>query len=72
MSEPTKETLKKGRICSFTGIEHPPNTKFVGEDTFRQMFGWEYPKVNPSRAFKHMETYKHPKNQGNNGKNSRF
>jgi hypothetical protein len=54
-------------------VKHPPVTKFVTDHTFKLQFGWEeYPKINPSRVPQHMETYKHPKNQGNNGKNSRF
>tara|TARA_R110000824_G_scaffold127560_1_gene287837 strand:+ start:209 stop:457 length:249 start_codon:yes stop_codon:yes gene_type:complete len=60
----TKELIK---------VKHPPAAKFVIDHIFKLQFGMEdYPKVNPSRAFKYLETYKDPKNQGSNGKTSKF
>ena len=68
-----KKEKKGNKItkCPFTGLIHPPGTKFVTECSFKMMFGWEYPKVSIARGFKYIEPITYPKQSGN-GKNSRF
>tara|TARA_E500000305_G_scaffold108215_1_gene110050 strand:- start:1069 stop:1284 length:216 start_codon:yes stop_codon:yes gene_type:complete len=46
------------------------STKFVTKSTFELMFGSEYPKS--YIKYHYVETIKYPKNNGSNGKNSRF
>lgn len=56
-----------------TTIKSKPVTEFVTDHTFKLQFGWEeYPRPNLTRIPKHFKTYQYPKNQGGNGKISRF
>ena len=48
-----------------------PTVKMVVADTFNLQFGYDYPIV-PIDALKYIKTYKDPKTNGSNGKNSRF
>ena len=64
-----KEDVKE-RICPFTGLIHPPGTKFVTKDIFKLTFGWEYPSINSKQYY--VEPIIYPKTQGSNGKTSRF
>ena len=45
-------------------------TNLVTDDTFKLMFGFEYPKVNKVNYFE--SVLQDPKTYGSNGKNSRF
>jgi hypothetical protein len=69
-----KPLIKKVKVDKeLIKVKHPPATKFVTDHSFKLQFGWdEAPKVNPSRAFKYLKTYKDPKTNGSNGKSSRF
>jgi|19_taG_2_1085344.scaffolds.fasta_scaffold88585_3 hypothetical protein len=61
------------KVWSTKDLKDMPTTKFVTDHSFKLQFGWdEYPKINLSRVPQHTTTYNHPKNQGSNGKNSRF
>ena len=67
------KTIKPIKVWSTEDLKDIPATKLVTDHSFKLQFGWEEaPKIHPSRVSKHMKTYKHPKNQGSNGKNSRF
>ena len=68
VKEEVKVESKKG--CPFTGIVHPEETKFVKDDIFKLMFGYEYPKIYPKQSV--VQTIKYPKTDGSNGKVSRF
>ena len=72
VKEKTKENKEgiKQRICPFTGLIHPPETKFVTKDIFKLMFGWEYPSINSKQYY--VKPLIYPKTQGSNGKTSRF
>ena len=64
-----KKEYKKHK-CPFTGLKHPPDTKFVKEDVFKLQFGFEYPKVPPKYTY--VQPIRYPKTDGSNGKISRF
>jgi hypothetical protein len=66
------EASSKGTTCSFTGITHPPGTKFVTEGEFMLQFGTEFPKMIVTKGYKNIQTVKYPKTNGSNGKVSRF
>ena len=60
----------KSNACPFTGLKHPEGTKFVEEDIFKLMFGFDYPKSYIKNHY--VETIRYTKNAGSNGKYSRF
>lgn len=67
------KTIKPIKVWSAEDLKDTPATKLVTDHSFKLQFGWEeYPRVNLSRVPVHSKTYKNPKNQGSNGKNSRF
>ncbi len=52
-------------------IVKKPTIKMVVADIFNLQFGYDYPIV-PKNPLKYIKTYKDPKTNGSNGKNSRF
>ena len=65
-----KKEVEVEKGCPFTGIIHPEGTKFVENDIFKLMFGYEYPKIYPKQSV--VQTIRYPKTDGSNGKVSRF
>ena len=50
--------------------EEKDTTGLVTKDVFYLQFGFEYPKV--YQKYRHIEPIRYPKNDGSNGKISRF
>ena len=65
-----KKQEEKTDACPFTGLKHPKGIKFVEDDSFKLVFGFEYPKSYIKHYY--VKPIIYPKTAGSNGKTSRF